>query len=92
MNQEKPLLSDFLQRLKETTYFDKLISIFYNDWSLNPYDEDDYSERIGIKTTMLSKINPNEFQSYRVLWYDQYIFNPGIIEICVKKFKEDKDE
>ena len=41
---------------------------------------------------MLSKINPNEFQSYKVLWYDQYIFNPGIIEICVKKFKEDKDE
>ena len=92
MNQEKPLLSDFLQRLKETTYFDKLISIFYNDWSLNPDYEDDYSERIGIKTAMLSKINPNEFQSYKVLWYDQYIFNPGIIEICVKKFKEDKDE
>lgn len=91
MNQEI-LLSDFLQRLKETTYFDKLISIFYNDWSLNPYDDDDYSERIGIKTAMLSKINPNEFQSYKVLWYDQYIFNPGIIEICVKKFKEDKDE
>lgn len=91
MNQEI-LLSDFLQRLKETTYFDKLISIFYNDWSLNPYDDDDYSERVGIKTTMLSKINPNEFQSYKVLWYDQYIFNPGIIEICVKKFKEDKDE
>ena len=92
MNQEKPLLSDLLQRLKETTYFDKLISIFYNDWSLNPYDDDDYSERIGIKTAMLSKINPNEFQSYKVLWYDQYIFNPGIIEICVKKFKEDKNE
>lgn len=92
MNQEKPLLSDFLQRLKETTYFDKLISIFYNDWSLNPYDEDDYSERMEIKTTMLSKINPNEFQSYRVLWYDQYIFNPNIIEICVRKFKEDKNE
>ena len=91
MNQEI-LLSDFLQRLKETTYFDKLISIFYNDWSLNPYDEDDYSERIGIKTAMLSKLNPNEFQSYKVLWYDQYIFNPGIIEICVRKFKEDKDE
>lgn len=91
MNQEI-LLSDFLQKLKETTYFDKLISIFYNDWSLNPYDDDDYSERIGIKTAMLSKINPNEFQSYKVLWYDQYIFNPGIIEICVKKFKENKNE
>lgn len=92
MNQEKPLLSDFLQRLKETTYSDKLISIFYNDWSLNPYDDDDYSERVGIKTAMLSKINPNEFQSYKVLWYDQCIFNPGILEICVKKIKEDKDE
>ena len=92
MNQENPLLSDFLQRLKETTYFDKFIAIFYNDWSLNPYDDDDYSERVVIKTAMLSKINPNEFQSYKVLWYDQYIFNPGIIEICVKKFKEDKDE
>lgn len=91
MNQEI-LLSDFLQRLKETTYFDKLISIFYNDWSLNPYDDDDYSERVGIKTAMLSKINPNEFQSYKVLWYDQCIFNPDIIEICVKKIKEDKDE
>lgn len=92
MNQEKPLLSDFLQRLKETTYFDKFIAIFYNDWLLNPYDDDDYSERVGIKTAMLSKINPNEFQSYRVLWYDQYIFNPNIIEICVEKIKEDKDE
>lgn len=92
MNQEKPLLSDFLQRLKETTYFDKFIAIFYNDWSLNPYDDDDYSERVVIKTAMLSKINPNKFQSYKVLWYDQYIFNPGIIEICVKKIKEDKDE
>lgn len=84
MNQEI-LLSDFLQRLKETTYFDKFIAIFYNDWSLNPYDDDDYSERVVIKTAMLSKINPNEFQSYKVLWYDRYIFNPGIIEICVKK-------
>lgn len=92
MNQEKPLLSDFLQRLKETTYFDKFIAIFYNDWSLNPYDDDDYSERVGIKTAMLSKINPKEFQNYEVLWYDQYIFNPNIIEICVKKIKEDKDE
>ena len=92
MKQEKPLLSDFLQRLKETTYFDKLISIFYNDWSLNPDYEDDYSERIGIKTAMLSKINPKKFQSYRVLWYDQYIFNPNLIEICVRKIKEDEDE
>lgn len=61
MNQEKSLLSDFLQRLKETTYFDKLVSIFYNDWSLNPYDDDDYSKRIGIKTAMLSKINLMSF-------------------------------
>ena len=91
MNQ-KILLSDFLQRLKETTYFDKSISIFYNDWSLNPDYEDDYSERIGVKTAMLSKINPNEFQSYEVLWYDQPICEPNFIEICVRKFKEDKDE
>ena len=91
MSQEKPLLSDFLKELKtfkEGAFLDKTLSIFYNDWSLNPDYEDDYSERIGIKTTMLSKINPNEFQSYKVLWYDQYIFNPNIIEICVRKFKE----
>lgn len=91
MSQEKSLLSDFLEELKtfkEGALLDKTVSIFYNDWSLNPDYEDDYSERIGIKTTMLSKINPNEFQSYKVLWYDQYIFNPNIIEICVRKFKE----
>lgn len=91
MSQEKPLLSAFLEELKtfkEGALLDKTVSIFYNDWSLNPDYEDDYSERIGIKTTMLSKINPNEFQSYKVLWYDQYIFNPNIIEICVRKFKE----
>lgn len=92
MNQEKPLLSDFLQRLKETTYFDKFISIFYNDWSLNPYDDDDYSERVQIKGDVLKNINPKEFKNYEVLWYDQYIFSPNIIEICVKKIKEDKDE
>ena len=95
MSQEKPLLSDFLEELKtfkEGAFLDKTVSIFYNDWSLNPDYEDDYSERIGIKTTMLSKINPNEFQSYKVLWYDQYIFNPNIIEICVRKFKEIWDE
>ena len=92
MKQENPLLSDFLQRLKETTYSDKFISIFYNDWSLNPDYEDDYAERIGIKATMLSKINPKKFQSYRVLWYDQNIFNPNFIEICVRKIKEDEDE
>lgn len=91
MNQEI-LLSDFLQRLKETIYFDKLISIFYNDWSLNPYDEDDYSERVSIKTTMLSKLNPKNYQSYRVMWYDQLLFNPNVIEICVKKIKENEDE
>ena len=47
MSQEKPLLSDFLEELKtykEGAFLDKTISIFYNDWSLNPYDEDDYSE------------------------------------------------
>ena len=92
MEQEKPLLSDFLQRLKETTYSDKFISIFYNDWSLNPYDDDDYSERVQIKGDVLKSINPLEFKNYEVLWYDQSIFNPNFIEICVRKIKENKDE
>ena len=77
MSNEHPLLSNFLEELKvqyNGSNLNKYISIFYNDWSLNPDYEDDYSERIWIKTAMLSKINPNEFQSYRVLWYDQVHF------------------
>ena len=41
---------------------------------------------------MLSKLNPKDYQSYRVMWYDQLLFSPNIIEICVKKIKENKDE
>ena len=52
MNNEHPSLSDFLEELKvqyNGSNLNKHISIFYNDWSLNPYDEDDYSERVHIK-------------------------------------------
>ena len=95
MSQKKPLLSDFLKELKvqyNGLNLNKYISIFYNDWSLNPYDEDDYSERVPIKSAMLSKLNPRDYQSYRVIWYDQLLFNPNVIEICVEKIKENKDE
>ena len=87
MNEEKPLLSDFLEELKvrnNGTYLNKHISIFYNDLSLNPYDDDDYSERVRIKRALLKDINPKEFQNYKVLWFDQCIFNPNYIEICVE--------
>ena len=59
MNEENPLLSDFLEELKtykEGALLDKTISIFYNDWSLNPYDEDDYSERVGIEGDVLKTL------------------------------------
>lgn len=87
---EEPLLSDFLEELKKTNngaFLDKRISIFYNDWSLNPYDEDDYSERVHIKGANLKDINPEEFRNYKVLWCDQSIFNPNFIEICVDEEK-----
>ena len=90
MNEENPLLSDFLEELKtykEGALLDKTISIFYNDWSLNPYDEDDYSERVGIEGDVLKNINSKEFKNYEVLWYDQSVFNPNFIEICVKEIK-----
>lgn len=90
MQDNHPLLSDFLEELKvqnNGSNLNKYISIFYNDWSLNPYDEDDYSERVGIEGDVLKNINSKEFQNYKVLWYDSYIFNPTIIEICVKKIK-----
>lgn len=86
MRDEKPLLSDFLEELKKINngvFLNKHISIFYNDWSLNPYDEDDYSERVQIKSANLKDINPEEFRNCKVLWCDQYIFNPNFIEICV---------
>ena len=90
MNEENPLLSDFLEELKvykEGAFLDKTISIFYNDWSLNPYDDDDYSERVQIKGDVLKNINSKEFQNYEVLWYDQSVYNPNFIEICVKEIK-----
>ena len=95
MSRKKPLLSELLEELKELrhgVYLNKHIEIFYNDWSLNPDDEDDYSERVPIKSAMLSKLNPKDYQSYRVIWYYQLIFNPNVIEICVEKIKENKDE
>ena len=90
MNNEHTLLSDFLEELKvqyNGSNLNKHISIFYNDWSLNPYDEDDYSERVGIEGYVLKNINSKEFQNYEVLWYDQSIYNPNFIEICVKEIK-----
>ena len=95
MQDEHPLLSDYLEELKtfkDGVFLDRTISIFLNDWSLNPDFEDDYSERVSIKTAMLSKLNPKDYQSYRVMWYDQPLFYPNVIEICVRKFKEDKNE
>lgn len=90
MSKEYPSLSDFIEELKDQnngSNLNKYIAIFYNDWSLNPYDEDDYSERVQIKGDVLKNINSKEFKNYEVLWYDQYIFNPNFIEICVKKIK-----
>ena len=90
MSNEHPLLSNFLEELKvqyNGSNLNKYISIFYNDWSLNPDDEDDYSERVGIEGDVLKNINSKEFQNYEVLWYDQSVFNPNFIEICVKEIK-----
>ena len=95
MSQKTPLLSDFLEELKvqnNGSNLNKYVSIFYNDWSLNPYDDDDYSERVQIEGDFLKNINSKEFQNYEVLWYDQLLFSPNDIEICVKKIKENKDE
>ena len=58
MSKERPLLSDFLEELKvqyNGSNLNKYIAIFYNDWSLNPDDEDDYSERVGIEGDVLKK-------------------------------------
>jgi len=87
MADKNPLLSDFIEELKDQnngSNLNKHIAIFYNDWSLNPYDDDDYSERVQIKGDVLKNINSKEFQNYKVLWYDPYIFNPNFIEICVE--------
>ena len=88
MQGNHPLLSDFLEELKvqcNGSNLNKYISIFYNDWSLNPYDEDDYSERVSIETAMLSKLNPKDYQSYRVEWCDLSVCDPNFVEICVRK-------
>ena len=88
MSQEKPLLSDFLEELKvykEGAFLDKTVSIFYNDWSLNPDGEDDYSERVSIETAKLRDLNSEKFKSYRVEWWDLSAYNPNFVEIYVKR-------
>ena len=88
MNEETPLLSDFLEELKvykKGAFLDKTISIFYNDWSLNPYYDDDYSERVDIRTAKLKNLNSQEYKSYKVAWWDQSHIVPNFVEICVKK-------
>ena len=88
MSQEEPLLSDFLEELKvykEGVFLNKTISIFYNDWSLNPDYEDDYSERVSIETSKLRDLNSQEFKSYQLVWWDLSAYNPNFVEICVKK-------
>ena len=85
---ENPLLSEFLEELKiykEGAFLDKTISIFYNNWSLNPYDEDDYSERVSIETAKLRDLNSEKFKSYRVEWCDLSVCDPNFVEICVRK-------
>ena len=86
MTDKNPLLSNFIEELKvqyNGSNLNKHIAIFYNDWSLNPDDEDDYSERVQIKGDVLKNINSKELKNYEVLWYDQCTFNPDFIEICV---------
>ena len=92
MNQdEQPLLSDFLKELKahkKGVFLEHTIHIFYNDWSVNPYYDDDYSERVSITTTKLRNLNDTDYRNYRVLWWDQSIYVQAYIEICVKKVEE----
>ena len=88
MSKEHPLLSDFLEELKvqyNGSNLNKYISIFYNDWSLNPDFEDDYSERVDILTIKLKDIKPEEFKSYRKEWCDLSVCDPNFVEICVRK-------
>ena len=92
MNEEKPLLSDFLEELKtykEGAFLDKTISIFYNDWSLNPYDEDDYSERVNIINIKLKDIKPKDYKAYTVMWWDQSRFLSNFVDICVKRINNE---
>ena len=88
MQDNHPLLSDFLEELKvqcNGSNLNKHISIFYNDWSLNPYDEDDYSERVLINTAKLKDIDTKKFKSYRVEWCDISVCDTNFLEICVRK-------
>ena len=88
MKDKQLLLSDFLEELKklnEGVFLDKTISIFYNDWSLNPDYEDDYSERVSIETAKLRDIDTTEYKSHRVVWSDQSPYNPNFVEICVEE-------
>lgn len=83
-----PLLSDYLEELKtfkEGVFLDKTVSIFYNDWSLNPDYEDDYSERVHINTDKLKDIDTKKYKSYKVLDSYQSTFDPNFVEICVEK-------
>ena len=92
MSQEKPLLSDFLEELKvykEGAFLDKVISNFYNDWSLNPDFEDDYSERIFINIAKLKNLNSQKYKSYRVAWWDQSVNVSNLVQICVKRIKNE---
>lgn len=92
MSQEKPLLSDFLEELKtlkDGAFLDKTISIFYNDWSLNPDYEDDYSERVHINTAKLKGIDTKKYKSYKVLDSWQSTFNPNFVEICVERINNE---
>lgn len=92
MSQEKPLLSDFLEELKvykEGAFLDKVISIFYNDWSLNPDFEDDYSERIFINIAKLKNLNSQKYKFYRVAWWDQSVYVSNLVQICVKRINNE---
>lgn len=81
MSRKKPLLSEVLEELKkykEGILLDKTVSIFY--------DEDD-SERVLLKSAVLSNLSSRNYQSYKVMHYYQKIFDPNVIEIYVEKIK-----
>lgn len=86
------ILSDFLEDLKvykEGVFLSKTVSIFYNDWSLNPDFEDDYSERVSIETAKLKNIDTKKYESYQLVWWDLSAYNPNFVEICVERIKNE---
>lgn len=89
---EQPLLSGFLKELKahkKGILLNHHIHIFYNNWSLNPYYYDDYSERVSVRhATKLRNLNETDYQNYKVLWWDRSIYVQAYIEICVEKVEE----